>query len=251
MKLSAVVLTLNEEKDIGECLRSLKFCDEVLVIDSGSIDQTVKIATSLGADVYNHVFQDFSETRNFGLKKSKGDWVLFVDSDERVPDPLKKEIIQTLARQNNYSGYYFKRDDFMFGKWLKHGETAYVRLLRLAKKDSGLWERSVHETWQVEGKTGEFKNALQHYSHPTIEEFVKKINYYSSFDAKEHFKGGKKSKWWHLATYPIAKFVQNYIFRLGFLDGKVGLVFATLMSFNSFLIRAKLWQLGRTHADWH
>ena len=249
MKLSAVVLTLNEEKDIGECLRSLKFCDEVLVIDSGSTDQTVKIAASLGADIYNHAFVDFSETRNFGLKKSKGDWVLFVDSDERVPDPLKKEIIQTLGRENRYSGFYFKRDDFMMGKWLKHGETSHSRLIRLARKGSGDWRRSVHETWHVKGKVGEFKNPLQHYSHENIEEFVKKINYYSSFDAREHFKNGKKTRLWHLLAYPVGKFIQNYLVRLGFLDSGVGLIFATLMSFNSFLIRAKLWRLQRTHAD--
>lgn len=251
MKLSAVVLTLNEEKDIEDCLRSLKFCDEVLVIDSGSTDNTVKLADSLGADIYNHAFKDFSEARNFGLKKSKGDWVFFVDADERVPDPLKKEIIQTLAKDQGFSGFYFKRDDFMFGRWLKHGETSYVRLLRLAKKDSGEWSRSVHETWRVKGKVGEFKNPLQHFSHASIEDFVKKINYYSSFDAKEHFEKGVRVSLWHLLAYPVGKFLQNYVCYRGFLDGSVGLIFALLMSFNSLLIRTKLWLLRRKNANWY
>lgn len=248
MKLTAVILTFNEESNIGDCVKGLQFCNEIIIVDSGSTDNTVKIAAKLGADVYDHSFKNFSDSRNFGLKKSHGDWVLFVDADERIPDQLKKEIISKVNLNNSTAGYYFKRNDFMFERWLKYGETAKVRLLRMAKRDAGVWERSVHEIWQVKGKTEEMSNAIEHLSHSSIEEFVKKINYYSSFDAKEYYQNGRRARFWHLLAYPVAKFGQNYFWRGGFLDGEAGLVFAVLMSFNSFLIRAKLWLLPRKNA---
>ena len=248
MRLSAVVLTHNEEKDILECLKGLNFCDEVLVIDSGSTDQTVKLASQFGAHVYYHSFTDFSDSRNFGLSKSKGDWVLFVDADERVPDQLKKEIIQKISREEGFEGFYFRRQDFAFGKWLKWGETAQVRLLRLAKRNSGRWRRRVHEVWEIKGQAEELKTPLEHYSHQSVEEFVKKINLYSNFDAREHFESGRRAPSWHLLAYPLGKFIQNYLARQGFRDGVIGLLFALLMSFNSFLIRAKLLLLWRKDA---
>lgn len=245
MRISAVILTFNEERDILDCIKCLKFCDEIIVVDSGSTDNTVKLAASQGANIYDHSFKDFSEARNFGLKKSKGDWVFFVDADERIVDALKKEIIQKISQPNSTEGYFFKRNDFAFGRWLKHGETAQVKLLRLARKSVGEWKRSVHEYWEIKGPTEELKTPIEHYSHQSIEEFIKKINLYSSFDAKEHFQNGVKVKSWHLVFYPIAKFIQNYFWRLGFLDGSVGFIFAILMSINSFLIRGKLFLLWR------
>lgn len=248
MKISAVILTFNEEKEIIDCINGLKFCDEIIVVDSGSTDNTVKLAASTGADIYDHTFKDFADARNFGLKKSHGDWVFFVDADERIVDSLKKEIIHQLSKNSSIQGYFFKRDDFAFGQWLKHGETAKVRLLRLARKGSGEWRRSVHEFWDVTGPTFLFKTPIQHYSHASIEEFLKKINLYSSFDAKEHFQNGVNGNPWNLLLYPTAKFTQNYFWHLGFLDGSVGFIFAILMSINSFLIRAKLYLLWRNNA---
>lgn len=248
MRLSAVVLTFNEENEIIDCIRTLKFCHEILVIDSGSTDKTVKLAATAGADVYDHTFKDFSDSRNFGLKKAKGDWVLFVDADERIPDQLQKEIIGKISTNSNTQGYLFKRDDFLFGKWLRYGETKKVRLLRLAKKGSGDWIRPVHESWVINGPTEELVNPIEHYSHRSIDEFIKKVNFYSGFDAREHYKNGVQGHIWHLLAYPSGKFIQNYFFRLGFLDGSTGLIFAMLMSLNSFLIRSKLFLLWRNNA---
>lgn len=245
MKLTVVILTFNEEKELAECVKTLKFCDEVIVVDGGSSDRTTAIADQLGLKVYFHPFKDFADSRNFGLEKARGEWVLFIDSDERVPDGLQKEIIETLSHAPKQNGFYFRRDDFVFGKWLMHGETSKVTLVRLGRKGQGLWERPVHEKWVLKGELGEFKNHLKHYPHSSIEEFVRKVNFYSSFDAKLHYQNGVQVRSWHLLAYPLGKFVVNYILRRGMLDGWVGLVHAMLMSVNSFLIRAKLMILWR------
>jgi glycosyltransferase involved in cell wall biosynthesis len=245
MKLTAVVLTFNEEDTIAECLRALTFCEEVLVIDSGSTDKTVKIASQMKADVYYHPFKDFAAARNYGLRKSHSDWVFFVDADERVPDQLKKEIIHEINHPDAPDGFYLKRRDKIFGRWLQYGETNKVRLLRLGRREKGSWERAVHEVWNIPGKTKELKNPLLHYAHESIEEFTKKINFYSTFDAREYFDQGKKVSPWHLLAYPVGKFLKNYFFYQGFRDGGVGFIFAVLMAVNSFLIRAKLFLLWR------
>lgn len=131
----------------------------------------------------------------------------------------------------------------MFGKWLNRGETAGVRLLRLAKKEAGEWQRPVHEVWQIGDKLGELKNPLLHYPHPTAKEFLEEINFYTSLNAQVLYKEGMKVAFWQIIAYPVAKFITNYLFKLGFLDGMAGFLMAIFMSFHSFLTRAKLWLL--------
>lgn len=243
--ITAVVLTKNEEKNIVDCLESLKFCDEILVIDDNSEDRTEEIAKSFNAQVIKHSLDnDFSSQRNFGLEKASNDWVFFVDADERISDILSKEIIYATSR-SKYNGFLLKRNDIIWSKKLKHGETGQINLLRLARKDSGKWEGKVHEQWKVNGELGTLSNPLDHYPHQTITEFLKEINYYTDIRAKELFSKGVEVKWYHVVLYPKAKFIVNFFLRLGFLDGPQGFVFAIMMSFHSFLVRGKLWQLNK------
>ena len=245
MSVSAVVLTKNEEKNIEACLASLQWCYEIIVIDDNSVDNTMAIANKLGAKVFNHSLDyNFAKQRNFGLEKAKGEWVLFVDADERVPTSLCDEIIQYANNPiNKCNGYYIKRVDTMWKKVLKHGETGNIRLLRLAKKEAGKWHGNVHEVWEVKGETTVLQNPILHYPHQTLTEFLQEINFYTTLRAEDLFKRKVKVAWWHIIAYPKAKFVQNYIFRLGILDGNAGIVFALCMCFHSFLVRGKLWQL--------
>lgn len=244
MKISAVVLTRNEEKKIKECLESLSFCDEVIVVDDNSWDKTREIAKKLGAKIFTRCLEgDFASQRNFGLAKAKGDWVLFIDADERVSEKLKDEITQKLAIAKKCVGFYLKRKDFFLGKWLDHGETSQVRLLRLAKKNAGKWQRRVHELWLIEkGRVGELKNPLLHFPHPNISQFLRQINEYTSLDARGFHNEGRKFHIWQIFLYPMAKFLQNYCLRLGILDGFPGLVMALMMSFHSLITRIKLWE---------
>lgn len=239
--ISAVVLTKNEEKNIKECMKSLEWCDEIVVIDDYSEDKTLTVARRFNGKVYQrHLANDFAGQRNFALEKVKGEWVLFIDADERVSKALAREIRQVI-KSNFLAGFYLKRQDWLWEKALKHGETAKVRLLRLAKKQAGEWRRGVHETWQIKGKTDQLKNPIIHYPHQTISEFLSNLNFHSSLHAKALKREGIRPSFFRLLINPFGKFIQNYFFRLGFLDGMPGLISALMMSFHSFLARAKLY----------
>lgn len=262
---SAVVLTKNEENNIIGCLEALEWCDEIIVIDDYSEDETLKRIFNFQASCLvgrqaifkqkdkvkifkRHLNNDFAGQRNDGLKRARGDWVLFVDADERVTPSLREEITRyTNNPMTQFSGFLIKRRDFLFGRWLKHGETGNVKLLRLAKKDAGKWIRPVHEVWKINGQVGELKNPLLHYPHQTIKEFLQDINFYTTLHAKGFYENGGKVSWWQICLFPLAKFIVNYWLRLGFLDGLPGFLHAALMSFHSFLTRAKLWFLWQKY----
>jgi glycosyltransferase involved in cell wall biosynthesis len=241
--IAVIVLTHNNETSIKKTLESLLWCDERIVIDDFSSDKTVFIAKSYQTKIYQrHLQDDFAAQRNFGLQKAKGDWVLFIDSDEVVSTKLQKEIIEATKSQDT-SGYYLKRHDYLFGKALLHGETGRVRLLRLAQKSAGIWKRPIHEVWDVKGSTGELQNPLYHFPHPDVAQFLTDINTYSTLNAKYLFDTHVRTSFVEIILYPKAKFFLNYIWFAGFLDGTSGTVLALMMSFHSFLTRAKLYQL--------
>lgn len=247
MNISAVVLTKNEEKNIKKCIESVSFCDEVIVIDDNSEDGIIEIVKALGAKVYKRSLKgDFARQRNFGLEKANGKWVLFVDADERVSDNLRNEIIQIIDNPLiNYLGFYLRRTDFMWGKELRYGETANVKLLRLARRKAGKWKRRVHEVWEIVGRTYELKSPLLHYPHPTLKEFIASVNAMSNLHAKANKEVNKKSSLAKIIIWPTGHFVYNWILRLGFLDGIQGLVVALIMSFHSYLAWSKLWILQK------
>lgn len=255
MTISTIVLTKNEEENIGACLKALKWVDEIIVIDDESTDNTVKIAKENGVKVFTRPLnQDFAAQRNFGLEKAKEEWVLFVDADERVSPTLRAEIVETTQNisrgKNSLNGFYFKREDKIWGKVLKHGETANVRLLRLGKRDKGKWERPIHEVWKINGEIGELKFPLLHYPHQSISEFLEEINFYSTIRARELYNQNRRTTLWEIIGYPVGKFVRNYFFKLGILDGMPGFLVALLMSFHSFLVRSKLYLLWRQEGGW-
>lgn len=242
--VSCVVLTINEEKNIQRCLKGLEWCDEVIVIDDNSTDKTVEYAKKLGARIFHRELgNNFSAQRNYGLDKATGEWVLFVDADEIVSDSLKKEILESINSKDGINGFYIKRQDYVWGKKIKHGEAGKISLLRLARKGNGKWEGRVHEEWKIKGKIDSLENSLLHYPHKDINEFLKKINYYTDIRAYELFEKGVNTNFLSIVLYTKAKFIQNYFLKLGVLDGIPGLILAILMSLHSFLVRGKLWLL--------
>ena len=248
--ISIIVLTKNEEKNILDCLETISWADEIIVVDDNSEDRTVEIIESQNLKnlriIEKELNDDFSEQRNYALQKAKNEWILFLDADERIAPELRREINDFLIEEKNnpkLNGMYFKRRDMLWGKLLKHGETEHVILLRLVRKDFGKWHGKVHETLEVKGNTGTFTNYILHFPHQTVSEFLREINFYTTIRADELYKTGKKSSLFQIVVYPKAKFFVNYFLKLGILDGLEGLVFAILMSLHSFLVRGKLWLL--------
>lgn len=241
--LSVVILTKNEEANISKLLASLSLADEILVIDDNSTDKTVSIAEKLGAKVHKHSLDNnFAAQRNFGLAKANGDWVLFVDADEEVSKELVNEIIQLI---NNplikTEGYFLHRQDYLWGKLMTGTEAGRTKLLRLIKKGRGKWARRVHEYITSSVNTGLLKNPLIHNPHPTLREFIKDINYYSSIHAEENYREHKRSSLFKIVFYPILKFLKNLIVLGGYKDGSRGFVVSIMMSLHSFLSWSKLW----------
>ena len=243
MNLSCVILTKNEESDLERCLKSVSFADEIVIVDDDSKDKTLEIAGKYNCRIYKKKLEDdFSKQRNFGLSKTKGKWVLFIDPDEEASNQLKNEIIQVVSNPfNTKSAYFLKRKDFLFGKKLNFGEWGKIKLLRRARKDSGKWERKVHEVWKTEGEKDVLKSELFHYSHKNLREFISKINYFSSLHAKANSSEDKKSNVFKIIFFPFLKFLNNWILKGGYKDGNHGFVISLIMSFHSFLSWSKLW----------
>lgn len=248
--ISVVVLTHNDAGRVEKTLQSLTWCDDLIVIDDYSTDNTVEIVRKYTKRVFAHqLADDFAAQRNYGLRKATGEWVLFVDSDEIVNDDLRQEISGVVGdgSQSGYSGYFLKRKDWLFGQWLAHGETASVRLLRLARKNAGIWVRPVHEVWEITGQTSMLISPLEHFPHANLREFLSEINRYTSLDARHLYKNRMKTNVWEIVGFPVAKFVYNYFGLLGFFDGTAGAIVAVCMSLSSFLKRAKLYLLWEKH----
>ncbi len=246
MKISAIILTKNEEKRIEKAIKSLSFCDEVVVIDDVSTDGTVEKAKEMGATVHIHEKnKTFSGQRNFAMEKARNEWVLFVDADEEVSDELRSEILR-LKHDTSTEAYALPRRDFFWDHEMKYGETKKVRnagIVRLMKKGSGVWVGLVHERFVSSKKAVKLNGFLNHYSHDSVTSFIEDVNDYSTIRAEELFATGAKVSGLGLILYPFGKFIYTYFILCGFLDGPAGFVYSFIMSFHSFLVRAKL----RTH----
>lgn len=239
--LTIVVLTHNDELKIVDCLESLVFADELVIVDDNSTDRTTELCKQFTKNIFTHsLSSNFANQRNFALNRAKSKWVFFVDSDEIVSKALRDQILKAI-KLKDFAGYYIKRIDRMWGKNLTHGEVGKVRLLRLGRRESGKWHGKVHETWRIIGRTGELSEPLLHIPHATVFDFVEDVDEYSSLRAEELIEKGVKSSAFDVIAYPSAKFIQNYVLRKGYKDGIPGFIYAMLMSFHSFLVRGKIY----------
>jgi glycosyltransferase involved in cell wall biosynthesis len=223
-KLTVVIPTLNEEKDLPETLRSVKdLADEILIIDSGSTDKTFEIAKKFGAKVISHPFVSFSDTRNFGDREAKGDWILSLEADVIVPPELASEIKSALVSEK-FNAFYIPRLNLIWGKPIRHTDWGPQddSHIWLYQNGSGGWQSLVHEEYVTSKNVGRLKNHLVHKNYETISEFIDKIDRYSDLATKQHnsFPG-----WWYLRD-----FFKRYFYKLGFLDGYHGLFLSYLQS---------------------
>ena len=248
--ISVIILTKNEEKNILDCLETISWADEIIVVDDNSEDRTVEIVGNLKLKnlkiIKSELHEDFSTQRNFAISKAANEWILFIDADERVTAELRREINDFLIEEKNspeFDGMYIRRKDMLWGELLKHGETGNIKLLRLARKKAGKWQGKIHEKWIIKGRVDTFSNYILHFPHQTISEFLSEINFYTTIRATELYENGIKTSLLQIIFYPKAKFFVNYFLKFGLLDGLEGLVFAVSMSLHSFLVRGKLWLL--------
>ena len=243
MRLAAVVITHNEEGNIERCLRSLRFCDERIVVDAESTDRTREIAAEFADKVVVRKWLGYAAQKNFALTLTDATWVLSIDADEEVTPELKSEI-ETVLDLPAAVAYSVPRKTIHFGRWIRHGGWYPNRLVRLFRKSEGRWSaEEVHEHWQTSGNVGELRGDLLHYSFLSLADQIDRNNHYSTLGAVQLQREGKRFSLAKMSAKTIAKFLECYFFKLGFLDGYPGLIIAVSASNSTFLKWAKLWEL--------
>jgi len=243
-KISSVIITLNEENNIRECLESLKWTDEIIIIDSHSKDRTVEIAKEYAAKIMITDELSFSKKRNLAFENAVYDWIIWIDADERVPDELKQEILNVTSNDmNRLDAYHINRRSFFINRFINHCGWYPDYTLRLFKRklDLRFDESRVHEKLDYQGDPGKLKNDIIHYTDKDFEHYIKKLNSYttsSSLDLKER---GQKANIFDIIFRPVFTFIKMYFLRLGFVDGYTGLVLCTLSGIHVFLKYSKLY----------
>ena len=245
-KISAAFIARNEAVNISEALKSVAFADQVVVADTGSTDNTIEIARELGAEVHSIVFEGFGNTKNKALDFCTGDWVLFIDADERVTSELAEKIMNVSNNDTPTAGFLINRLTYFLGKPVRHSGWYPDYTLRFFKRKSGKFSnRLVHEQVEVEGPVGRLEGLLLHNSYHNLDQYLDKLNEYSTLSAREMFDKGKKFNILDLVFRPISTFLKMLIFKAGLLDGFIGLILAVLSSYHVFVKYAKLYQLWR------
>ena len=247
-KISAVVLSYNNEKEIGACLDSLSWADEVVLVDSFSDDKTVEIAKEKGAIVHQHPFSTFGALRNIAHKYAKYDWVFSLDTDEVATAPAIDELKKIANDASSKDIYFVPRRNIIFGKKMKHGGWyPDYRQPQFFKKDSLVYqeEHDVHEGFTPMGSIGYLKSAIEQRPFRDLEHYLAKMERYSTLMAKRMNKEGRRFSWPQLIVRPVFSFIKRYFFRLGLLDGLVGFIFSCFYAHYTFTKYAKLWLLQK------
>lgn len=242
MKISVVIIAKNAEELLVDCIDSVSFANEIVVIDNNSTDRTGEIAKMKHAVVYPYVTDDFSKLRNFALDKATNDWIFYLDADERVTKSLKKEIEENIVSANEYSAFILKRKNYYLGnnQW-----PGYERMPRIFyKKNFKEWVGKLHETPGFEGKAKELNEYLLHYSHRNLSVMLQKTIEWSRIEAQLRFKSNHpKMVWWRFLRVMITEFIDWYIFKKGYKAGTVGLIESMYQSFSIFITYTQLWEM--------
>ncbi len=247
--LSAVVITLNEATRIESCLRALAFCDDIVVVDSGSQDDTCALATALGARVVQQAWLGFGPQKQFAVEQARHDWVLCVDADEQVSPALAQAIVAALQAPQAQA-YRFARCNRFLGRWLRHGEGYPDWSLRLFDRRHGRWSAdSVHEKVEVQGRVDTLAGDLLHESQESIARYLQKQNRYTDLQAAALQARGRRFSAAKMIFSPLFRFVRFYLLRSGWRDGRAGLIHILIGCQNSFFKYAKLYEAERVAAD--
>ncbi len=255
--LSVAIITLNEEKNIGRTLASVQFADEIVVVDSGSTDRTLDMARSCKAKAILEPWRGFAGQKNFAIEQCHGTWILSLDADEELTPELQKEIQELMRGTPKADAYMLKRRNLFLGRWIRRGGYYPDPKLRLFRRHAANFapparftQRPVHETITVEGQVETLSSDLIHHAYPTIESYIEHMDRYSTLGAEIVLAKGQTSSslvgfFYHILLIPAFTFLWNYIFRLGFLDGREGFLLHLYHSTYTSWKYAKAWQTMR------
>jgi len=245
-KLSVTVITKNEAADIAAALDSVRWADEIIVVDSGSSDETTTIAGRYTDRVVVRAWEGYADQKNAAALLATHDWILSVDADERVPQELAAEIRARLEQPPTHAAFRMPRVTWHLGRWIRTTDWYPDYQVRLYNRTRAHWTGGrVHEGVAVNGSLGTLSNELQHYPYRDIAEHVETIDRYTTLAAQTLHERGTRAGWLHLTGHAPLAFLRNYVLRGGFRDGQVGLIISTMNAYYVFLKFAKLWELQR------
>lgn len=243
-KISAILITLNEEKNLEACLDCIRWADEIIVVDCGSRDGTKEIALKYTDKFHYRAWDNFSRQKAHALGLASNDWILSLDADERVTKELAEEI-RKAAGSEALAGYFLKRDNYFLGKLMRGTGWQHDYQLRLFRKSRAkVTDKLVHEGFEIDGEVGRLSNPLLHFTYPSISAALKKMNEYTSLEAIE-YAPSRKSSGAAAVLHSLSAFSRCYVSRRGYRDGAHGLVLSLLNSVATTLLYMKLWEIQR------
>jgi glycosyltransferase involved in cell wall biosynthesis len=242
LKITAIIPTKNEARNIAAAIDSVNWADEILVIDSFSTDETVTIAQEKGAKVLQRTFDTHARQKNYAIEQADFDWIFILDADERVTQELQQEIRSSLQTTPPEAAYWIYRQNYFMDQLVRYSGWQSDKVIRLFRKDCRYAEVNVHEEIIAPGKVSVLKNKLLHYTYTNIGQYLQKWDYYTTLSAKDRAAKTKDVTWYHLAFKPLARFFRHYIIKLGFLDGKVGFIISYMAAVSVFMRYLKLWR---------
>jgi glycosyltransferase involved in cell wall biosynthesis len=249
-KLSVTIITRNEEARIGDCLESVRWADEIIVVDTGSIDRTLEICAKYTTHLSSRRWEGYAPAKNAALALATGDWILSLDADERVSEGLCQEIM-TIQQQSVgacANGYAVPRRNYLWGHWLRYGGLYPDYQIRLFKRGKGEFKpRRVHESVAIDGPVGRLRHALDHHSYQGISDVIQRLDRYTELAALDLRDQGQPFRRRALVLRPLGRFLRNYGLKQGFRDGIPGLIMAVSYAYTVFIREAKLWEMASRH----
>lgn len=243
-RISALIPTYNEETNIADCLESVRWADEILVVDSFSTDRTMQTAREYTDHVLQHAYENSAAQKNWAIPQCAHPWVLVVDADERVTPELRDEILALLESGPTLSGYHIRRLNHFMGRQIHFCGWQHDSCIRLFKRDVARYQdRHVHADVELDTKPGQLKNKLIHYTFRSFDQYMVKFNRYTDWAAKDRAKKTRRVGIRHLLGRPAFRFFKQYFIKQGFRDGRAGLIVCGMAAFSVFLKYAKLWEI--------
>jgi glycosyltransferase involved in cell wall biosynthesis len=236
MKISATIITYNEEKNIPRVIESLRCCDEIVVVDSGSVDRTVELASKLGARVIETEWRGYAGQKNFAAEQAENDWILSLDADEALSEALEGDIWQIKKNGPRYDAYTVPRLAQYLGRWILHSGWYPDRKVRLYNRTKASWQGDfVHESVVARGSVGRLESNVLHFTCNSLSEHLRTMDRYTTLAAEEIVERGNRITWAQLVLDPPWTFLRTYVVKRGFLDGVEGLAIAYMAAFYNFL----------------
>ncbi len=245
-KVSAVIITKNEEVNIEDCLKSVSWVDEIVIVDSGSEDKTLEICKKFKAKIFhNPIDKGLNFNKNLGNDHASGDWILSLDADERISDGLAQEIQATLTKEGKVIGYSIARQNYFLGTWIRGAGWWPNSIIRFFKKGSAHWLDGVHELVEAKGEVSTFEYPIVHYSYRTFDDYIRKFHYYTTIRADEEISRGREITLWNSLWYfflnPVQVILRKYFLMNGWRDGLKGLFISYSAGMVVLVMAFKMW----------